>query len=77
MLNLKIFSLPGNFFDQVILTFNCFNIDILTLVTETTDITQNLIRERTLQNVLQSLHKHDLHLQLVLPADHATEIFLK
>ena len=47
------------------LTFHSFHIDVLTLIREAAKITENLVGQRALQDVLQALHEHDLHLQLL------------
>ena len=47
------------------LTFHSFHIDVLTLIREAAKITENLVGQRALQDVLQTLHEHDLHLQLL------------
>jgi hypothetical protein len=47
------------------LTFHSLHIDVLTLIREAAKIAENLVGERALQDVLQALHEHDLHLQLL------------
>ena len=47
------------------LTFHSLHIDVLTLIRKAAKITENLVGQRALQNVLQALHEHDLHLQLL------------
>jgi hypothetical protein len=47
------------------LTFVSLHIDILSLVREAAKITEDLVGQRALQDVLQTLHEHYLHLQLL------------
>jgi hypothetical protein len=47
------------------LTFDSLHIDVLSLVRESTEITEDLVGQRALQDILQALHEHDLHLQLL------------
>ncbi len=45
-------------------TFDGLGVDILSLVGEAADITQDHIGQGALEYILQTLHKHYLHLQL-------------
>ena len=52
-------------FKDYIITLDCFSINILSLVTESANITQNHIRKRALQDIFQALQEHHFYRQLV------------